>query len=29
MIKQWNFQFDKRRIIIVNQDEIDTLPYGY
>ena len=29
MIKQWTFQFDKRRIITVNQDEIDTLPYGY
>ena len=29
MIKQWNFQFNKRRIIMVNQDEIDTLPYGY
>ena len=29
MIKQWSFQFDKRRIIQVNQDEIDTLPYGY
>ena len=29
IIKQWSFQFDKRRIIILSDDEIDTVPYGY
>jgi hypothetical protein len=29
MIKQWSFQFDKRRIVRVNDNEIYTLPYGF
>ena len=29
LTKDWSFQFDKRRIIRVSNDEIDTLPFGY
>jgi hypothetical protein len=29
LIKQWSFQFDKRRILNISNDEIDTVPYGY
>ena len=29
LIKQWGFQFDKRRIIKVGENEIDTVPYGF
>ncbi len=29
LVKQWGFQFDKRRIIKINENEIDTIPYGY
>jgi hypothetical protein len=29
MVKQWAFKFDKRRIIKLSENEIDTLPYGY
>ena len=29
MAKQWAFKFDKRMIRKINEDEIDTLPYGY
>ena len=29
LIKQWGFQFNKRRIIRVSDDDIHTLPYGY
>ena len=29
MVKQWSFQFDKRRIIKISDDEIDTIPYGF
>jgi len=27
--KQWGFQFDKRRIMKISDNEIDTVPYGY
>ena len=27
--KQWAFQFDKRRIMKISDDEIDTVPYGF
>jgi hypothetical protein len=29
MVKQWAFKFDKRRIVKVSDNEIDTLPFGY
>ena len=29
MVKQWAFKFDKRRIVKISDDEIDTLPFGY
>ena len=29
LIKQWGFQFNKRRIVRVSDDNIYTLPYGY
>ena len=29
LVKQWGFQFDKRKIIKINDDEINTVPYGY
>ena len=29
LIKQRGFQFNKRRIIRVSEDDIHTLPYGY
>ena len=29
LFKTWGFQFNKRRIVIRGDDEIDTLPYGY
>ena len=29
MVKQWAFKFDKRRIVKVSENEIDTLPFGY
>ena len=29
LIKQWGFQFDKRRIVRISDDDIHTLPYGY
>ena len=29
LMKQWGFQFDKRRIIKINDNEIDTIPYGF
>ena len=29
MLKQWGFQFNKRRIIRVNDNDIYKLPYGY
>ena len=29
MTKQWAFKFDKRRIIVVSDEIIDTQPYGY
>ena len=29
MIKQWSFQFDKRRVVRVSDDDIYTLPYGF
>ena len=29
MAKQWNFQFDKRMIRVISENEIDTLPYEY
>jgi len=29
MAKQWNFQFDKRMIRVISENEIDTLPYGF
>jgi len=29
MVKQWSFQFDKRMIRVISENEIDTLPYGF
>jgi len=29
LTKQWGFHFDKRRILYRNDDEIDTVPYGF
>ena len=29
LVKQWGFQFNKRRIIKINDEEIDTVLYGY
>ena len=29
LLKQWGFQFNKRRIVRVSDDEIYTLPYGF
>ena len=29
LLKQWGFQFNKRRIVRVSNDEIYTLPYGF
>ena len=29
MTKQWAFKFDKRRIVKVSENEIDTVPFGY
>jgi hypothetical protein len=29
MVKQWAFNFDKRRIVKISENEIDTLPFGY
>jgi hypothetical protein len=29
LIKQWGFQFDKRMIRVISENEIDTLPYGF
>ena len=29
LVKQWGFQFDKRRIVRLADNEIDTLPFGY
>ena len=29
LTKDWSFQFNKRRIVKVCNDEIDTLPFGY
>ena len=29
MVKHWAFKFDKRMIRKIDEDETDTLPYGY
>jgi len=29
MAKQWSFQFDKRMVRVISENEIDTLPYGF
>ena len=29
LVKNWSFQFDKRRIIKISDDEIDSVPFGY
>ena len=29
LVKQWGFQFDKRKIIRINDEEIETVPYGF
>ena len=29
MVKHWAFNFDKRRIVKISENEIDTLPFGY
>ena len=29
LVKQWGFQFDKRRIIKISDNDIDTVPYGF
>ena len=29
LLKQWGFQFNKRRIVRISDDDIYTLPYGF
>ena len=29
LVKEWGFKFDKRRIVKIGPDEIDTVPYGF
>jgi hypothetical protein len=29
MVKQWNFKFDKRIVVRVDEDNVDSIPYGF
>jgi len=29
MVKSWNFKFDKRIVVGVDNDYVDSLPYGF
>jgi hypothetical protein len=29
MTKQWNFKFDKRIVVKIDDDYVDSIPYGF